>query len=160
VAHLERICRCSLDFKFGTDQRALFINERIVDVFEFSRTADPRTKRPMPMIERLRLSAVFYTELQRHPITVDRAAIRDIQSSPRAIDIYLWLAFRLPALQTETAVSWSALWRQFGRERMLRTFRAEFKEPLALALAAYKLAQVEVGERGLVLRPSPAPVQR
>ena len=160
VDHLERLCRCSLDFKFGTDQRALFINERIIDAFEFSRAVDPRAKRPVPMVERLRLSQAFYDELQRYPIPVDRAAIRDIQTSPRAIDIYLWLAFRLPALKAETPVSWSALWRQFGRERLLRTFRAEFKEPLALALAAYKAARVEVGERGLVLLPSPAPVQR
>jgi hypothetical protein len=160
VDHLERICRCSLDFKFGTDQRALFVNERIVDAFEFSRVTDPRAKRPVPMIERLRLSQAFYGELQRHPILVDRAAIRDIQSSPRAIDIYLWLAFRLPALQTATPVSWSALWRQFGRERLLRTFRAEFREPLALALAAYKSARIEVGDRGLVLLPSSAPVRR
>jgi len=160
VDHLERICRCALDFKFGTDQRALFVNERIVDAFEFSRVADPRAKRSVPMIERVRLSAAFFAELQRHPIPVDRAAIKDIQSSPRAIDIYLWLAFRLPALQAETPVSWSALWRQFGRERLLRTFRAEFKEPLALALAAYKAAHVEVGEHGLVLLPSPAPIQR
>jgi hypothetical protein len=160
VDHLERLCRCALDFKIGTDQRALFINERIVDAFELSRVADKRTKRQAPMIERLRLSAAFFAELQRHPISVDRAAIRDIQSSPRAIDIYLWLAFRLPVLQAETPVSWSALWRQFGRERLLRTFRAEFKEPLGLALAAYKAARVEISERGLVLLPSPAPVQR
>ncbi|MFL5252000.1 MAG: replication protein RepA [Rhodopila sp.] len=160
VDHLERLCRCSLDFKFGSDQRALFVNERLVDAFEVSRVVDKRAKRPAPMIERLRLSAAFFAELQRHPIPVDRAAIRNIQSSPRAIDIYLWLAFRLPALQAETPVSWSALWRQFGRERMLRTFRAEFREPLGLALAAYKAARVEIGERGLVLLPSPAPIQR
>ncbi len=160
VDHLERLCRCSLDFKFGTDKRALFVNERIVEAFELSRTEDPRTRRMAPMIERLRLSPAFFEELRRHPIPVDRAAIRDIQSSPRAIDIYLWLAFRLPALQVETAVSWSALWRQFGRERLLRTFRAEFREPLGLALAAYKSARVRVCDRGLVLVPSPAPVQR
>ena len=109
------------------------------------------------MVERLRLSQAFYDELQRYPIPVDRAAIRDIQTSPRAIDIYLWLAFRLPALKAETPVSWSALWRQFGRERLLRTSRAEFKEPLALALAAYKAARVEVGERGLVPATLPCP---
>jgi hypothetical protein len=160
VDHLERLCRCALDFKFGTDQRALFVNERIVDAFEFSQVVDPRAKRPIPMIERLRLSQAFYDELQRHPIPIDRAAVRDIQSSPRAIDIYLWLAFRLPVLKADTPISWSALWRQFGRERLLRTFRAEFKEPLGLALAAYKMARVEVGERGLVLLPSPPPVQR
>jgi hypothetical protein len=160
VDHLERLCRCSLDFKIGTDQRALFVNERIVDAFELSRVIDKRAKRPAPMIERLRLSAAFFAELQRHPIPIDRAAIRDIQSSPRAIDVYLWLAFRLPVIRESTPVSWSALWRQFGRERLLRTFRAEFREPLGLALAAYKHAAVEISERGLVLLPSPAPVQR
>ncbi len=160
VEHLERICRCNLDFKIGTDRRALFLNERIVEAFEYSSVVDRRTKRETPMVERLRLSQAFFDELQRHPIPVDRAAIRDIQSSPRAIDIYLWLAFRLPALQGETPITWSALWRQFGREKLLRTFRAEFKEPLALALAAYKSARVDIGERGLILLPSPAPVQR
>jgi hypothetical protein len=159
VDQLERICRCTLDFKFGTDRRSLIVNERIVEAYEYSLEEDPRTKRVSPMVERLRLSQAFYDELRRHPIPVDRAAIKDIQSSPRAIDIYLWLAFRLHALEDEVAVSWSALWRQFGRERLLRTFRAEFREPLALALAAYKDAKVQINERGLVLLPSPPPVR-
>lgn len=157
---LERLCRCGIDFKIGTDRRALIVNERLVEAFEYSCAEDPRTKRTVRMVERLRLSEAFFDELQRHPIPVDRNAIKDIQTSPRAIDIYLWLAFRLHALDDEVSVSWSALWRQFGRERLLRTFRSEFREPLALALAAYRTAQVRVGERGLILMPSPPPIMR
>lgn len=157
---LERLCRCTLDFKIGNDRRALIVNERLVEAFEYSSQIDSRTTRLCGMVERLRLSEAFYAELKRHPIPVDRSAIKSIQTSPRAIDIYLWLAFRLHALDGEVPISWSALWAQFGRERLLRTFRAEFKEPLALALAAYKDAQVRVGERGLVLMPSPPPVMR
>lgn len=157
---LERLCRCTLDFKLGDDRRGLIVNERLVEAFEYSADEDKRSKRLVPMVERLRLSEAFFNELRRHPIPVDRAAIKSIQSSPRAIDIYLWLAFRLHALEGETHVSWSALWRQFGRERLLRTFRAEFREPLALALSAYKAAKVGVGDRGLVLLPSPPPVSR
>jgi hypothetical protein len=112
----------------------------------------------MPWIDRIRLSAAFYEELKKHPVSVDKVAIRNIKSSPRALDIYFWLAFRLHALEDEQPVSWSALWRQFGHERLLRTFKAEFREPLAFALAAYKSARVREVERGLVLLPSPPPV--
>lgn len=157
---LERLCRCTLDFKIGDDRRGLIVNERLVEAFEYSGEEDKRSKRLVPIVERLRLSEAFFNELQRHPIPIDRAAIKEIQSSPRAIDIYLWLAFRLHALDGEVHVSWSALWRQFGRERLLRTFRAEFREPLSLALSAYKAARVVVGERGLILLPSPPPVTR
>ena len=160
VDQLERICRLTLDFKIGNDRRAIIVNERIVEAFEYTTHEDPRTKRRTPMVERLRLSEAFFSELRRHPIPVDRAAISDIQNSPRAIDIYLFLAFRLPALKGETPISWTALWRQFGREKLLRTFKAEFREPLPLALAAYRDAQVQIGERGLVLLPSPPPIQR
>lgn len=157
---LERLARCAIDFKFGNDREAVIVNERLVEAFHYTTAEDPRTKRQTRMIERVVLSEAFFRELKRHPIPVDRAAIKDIQSSPRAIDIYLWLAFRLHALQAETMVSWSALWRQFGREKKLKAFRAEFKEPLALALAAYRAARVTVVDKGLLLAPSPAPIQR
>ena len=157
---LERLARCNVDFKFGSDKEAISVNERLVEAFHYTTAEDPRTKRPTRMIEKVVLSEAFFRELKRHPIPVDRAAIKDIQSSPRAIDIYLWLAFRLHALQAETIVSWSALWRQFGREKKLKMFRNEFKEPLTLALAAYRAARVTVVDKGLLLAPSPAPIQR
>ncbi|MCQ4158691.1 replication protein RepA [Roseomonas sp. GC11] len=156
---LERLARCAIDFKFGSDREAVIVNERLVEAFQYVTEDDPRTKRPVRMIERVVLSEAFYRELRRHPIPIDRSAIKDIQSSPRAIDIYLWLAFRLHALKNETVVSWPALWRQFGREKHLKTFKDEFKEPLALALAAYRAAKVQVVEKGLSLSPSPPPVK-
>jgi hypothetical protein len=60
------------------------------------------------------LSQAFYNELRRHPVLIDRAAIRSLTTSPMAIDLYLWLAFRLHQLPKETPISWDKLWRQFG----------------------------------------------
>jgi len=157
---LERLARCTVDFKFGNDREGVIVNERLVEAFHYVTENDPRTKRPTRMIERVTLSEAFYRELRRHPVPIDRAAIKEIQTSPRAIDVYLWLAFRLHALDAETPVSWSALWRQFGRERTLRSFKDEFKEPLGLALSVYQSARVKVGDRGVTLAPSPPPVQR
>lgn len=156
---LERLATCAIDFRFGTDRAAVVVNERLVEAFAYTGGEDPRTKRHARWIERIVLSEAFYRELRRHPVLVDRAAIRDIQTSPRAIDVYLWLAFRLHALESETMVSWPALWRQFGREfKTQKSFKAEFQEPLALALAVYRAAVVRTTDRGLLLAPSPPPI--
>ncbi|MBV8401597.1 MAG: plasmid replication protein [Acetobacteraceae bacterium] len=157
---LERLSTCTIDFRFGSDRAAVVVNERLVEAFAYTGGEDPRTRRHARWIERIVLSEAFYRELRRHPVLVNRAAIRDIQTSPRAIDVYLWLAFRLHALDGEAMVSWTALWRQFGREfRTLKSFKAEFQEPLALALAVYRAARVRVMDRGLLLAPSPPPIR-
>lgn len=158
---IERLATCTMDFRFGSDRAGVVVNERIVEAFAYVGDVDPRVKRPARMIERIILSEAFYRELRRHPVLVDRQAIKAIQTSPRAIDTYLWLAYRLHALESEAAISWTALWRQFGREfKTLKSFRSEFQEPLALALAAYRKARVRVTDRGLLLAPSPPPIAR
>ncbi len=82
-------------------------------------------------------------------------------SSSMAIDIYLWLAFRLKGIEKETPVSWASLWKQFGpRVGALRNFRTQFVGPLHMALGAYEKAKVTVGDRGLLLEPSPPPAVR
>ena len=76
------------------------------------------------------------------------------------IDLYVWLAYRLWQLKRPKRVPWPALYGQFGAGfTRLRAFRQHVKEPLALALAAYPEARVEVDdEAGVTLHPSPPPV--
>jgi hypothetical protein len=156
---LERLATCSIDFAFGTDSRGVIVNQRLVEAFAYVGAMDPRARKDMRLVEHVLLSSAFYDELRRHPVLVDRAAIRTLTTSPLAIDIYLWLAFRLHALPKETPVSWEKLWRQFGsRVAALKNFRPQFEPPLHLALSAYKGAKVRVLDRGLLLEPSPPPV--
>jgi hypothetical protein len=57
------------------------------------------------------------------------------------------------------AITWKALYDQFGGGfRHVRQFRAKFKEPLALALAAYPEARLEVDDKGVLLHPSAPPI--
>ena len=71
------------------------------------------------------------------------------------IDVYIWLAYRLHALKREVEVGWPALYAQFGSGYgEIRFFRRHFIECLAMATAAYPEARVELGERGVILRPS------
>jgi hypothetical protein len=156
---LERLATCSIDFAFGTDKKGVVINQRLIEGFEYIAEPDHRSRGSMRLIERLVLSQAFFDELRRHPVLVDRAALRDLATSPLAIDVYLWLAYRLHALQKPTPVGWDRLWRQFGsRVGKLKNFKSQFEAPLHLALSAYAAAKVRVTERGLLLEPSPSPI--
>ena len=158
---LERLATCAVDFSFGNDRRGVIVNQRLVEAFGYVGELDPRARKNMRLVERVLLSQAFFDELRRHPVLVDRAAIRDLTTSPLAIDVYLWLAFRLHSLPKEVFVPWDKLWRQFGsRVGLLKNFRPQFEPPLHLALSAYKQAKVRVQDRGLLLEPSPAPIPR
>lgn len=105
------------------------------------------------------LDEVFYESLIRHPLPVREAAIRALAGRSMAIDLYVWLAYRLHHLTRPTRVPWPALYKQFGAGfAQARQFRAHARGSLALALSAYPEAQVRVDEEAVTLMPSPAPV--
>jgi len=110
--------------------------------------------------DEVELDPDFYTALKKHPVPVQEAAVRELNNSSLALDIYVWLAYRLHALQEPMRVSWRALHEQFGSTyRDLRMFRRRFKRPLELALSVYEDANVfPDDDRGLILYPSRPPV--
>ena len=124
-----------------------------------SRPDDPGTQLSL-WRERVVLDEAFYASLLEHPLPVRESAIRGLAHRSMAIDLYVWLAYRLWQLKKPKRVPWPALYGQFGAGfTRLRAFRQHVKEPLALALAAYPEARVEVDDdAGLVLHPSPPPV--
>ena len=112
-----------------------------------------------PWQESIRLDEGFYQSLIDHPLPLREAAIREIGHRSMAIDIYVWLAYRLHQLAKPTQIPWKALHDQFGGGfQHVRQFRAKFKEPLALALSAYPEAVIEVDDTGIRLHPSAPPV--
>lgn len=109
--------------------------------------------------ETIRLDEGFYQSLIEHPLPVREAAIREISHRSMALDVYVWLAYRLHRLTKPTTVSWKALFDQFGGGfHRLRDFRSKFREPLALALAAYPEANIDVDDKGVRMNPSAPPV--
>jgi Plasmid encoded RepA protein len=110
--------------------------------------------------ERVRLDEGFYQSLIDHPLPLREAAIRKISNRSMAIDLYIWLAYRLHVLSSQLTITWPALHGQFGEGyKEVRFFRRDVLPSLRLALAVYPEARVEIDEKkGLTLLPSPPPV--
>ena len=105
--------------------------------------------------DKVRLDPGFWQSLREHPVPVREEAIRAIGTRSLAIDVYIWLAYRLHSLAKPTPVSWPAIHGQFGAGfRLVRQIKPTFTAALSLALAVYPEAGVEVQKEGLVLYPS------
>ena len=111
--------------------------------------------------ERVELSQPFFELLQKHPVPVCEPAIQQLQNNSAALDVYIWLCYRLHVLGEPIAISWIRLKDQFGQQyATIRQFRHKFRETLALALAVYPEAWVKESKAGLTLFPSLPAVAR
>lgn len=155
-----RLSLCRLTFFSTSEEGRQITNGGFVrNAILPSRPDDPSTQLSL-WRERVVLDEAFYSSLVEHPLPVRETAIRGLANRSMAIDIYVWLAYRLWRLKRPKRIPWPALYGQFGGGfTRLRAFRQHVKEPLALALAAYPEARVEMDdEAGLTLHPSAPPV--
>jgi Plasmid encoded RepA protein len=76
---------------------------------------------------------------------------RAIGNRSLALDVYVWLAYRLHSLTRPTPVTWAALHGQFGAGfKAVRQLKPTFREALILALAVYPQARVDLDATGAV----------
>jgi hypothetical protein len=111
------------------------------------------------------LSSEFYNSLMdQNALPLDSRAIRGLQRSAMALDVYCWLAHRLCRIPNKQPVpiSWGALQRQFGPDYGDKyKFRQDFKEAMSKVLPVYRGANVELAHNGVLqLRQSPSPVPK
>jgi len=117
--------------------------------------ADPGQRVMWP--QEVTLSDEFFAGLKDHAFPLDPRALRALQASARALDVYSWLVHRLPRVRRAEGefVSWGALQRQFGEEGASpRVFRRKLTEAVRQALAVYPEGRVEPAEGGLRLHHS------
>ena len=153
---IERLAVCTIAFSLENGGRGLFVNQPLVESAEYSYGRSNKR-----FIESVLLSQGYYEQLLRHPVTLDPSAIVELRDSPTALDIYTWLAWRLPALKSETRVGWVALKAQLGGgATLMKNFKPHFRPCLLAAHAVYREANIELVDDGLILRPSPPPLPR
>jgi hypothetical protein len=158
-----RIAACNLVFSWQrTDGRADFVKDNFITngAFHVDFLAyDP--SQPRLWEDEVVLGEHFHRQLMAHPVPVLEQALREINNNSVAIDIYIWLAYRLHSLHQKEPilVRWPALATQFGSNYLrIRDFKRFFKDPLKLALAVYPDARVDVTDEGLLLWHSRPPI--
>jgi len=87
---------------------------------------------------------------------MDLRAIRQLQRSPLAIDLYVWLTYRMSYLKKQTVVPWQGLQAQFGADYSRpRDFRRRVLRHLEFVVRAYPTVRLGSTDPGLRLYPSP-----
>lgn len=106
----ERISRCHMSFHFGKNSSGAsgLVNQSILDRAIFL-DADDRSPQGKLSLETAKLSEGFYEQLKKHPVPIEEAAIKALANNSMAMDVYVWLAYRLHSLNAPRLVTWKAL---------------------------------------------------
>jgi hypothetical protein len=159
-----RISACHIRFFWSTmdengRQGAAFSNGAIVrDGLFFRHEAD---EQGALFEDTVTLDEAFFSALRAHPVPLLESAIRELKEKSLALDVYIWLAYRLHSLSRPTRLSWPSLYAQFGTGfRLPRQFKAYFVEALGAALAAYPDARIDLEGDGICMHPSRPPITK
>ena len=107
----ERISRCKLTLQVRSATTTGLVNQTIVDTAIFLDLDGSRA----PFSRNAPASAKgSSSELTRHPVPLEEAAVKVVSNNSMALDIYAWLAYRLHSLPGPRPIPWRALKPQFG----------------------------------------------
>lgn len=110
------------------------------------------------------LTEGFFEHLREHAVPLDENAIRQLRDSATALDLYTWLAYRLPRINSgrPPLLSWAQVAVHFGNDgKNIRKFRQTIRDAWDRQVSAvYPDAKVEFDTSGVRLYASPAPLLR
>jgi Plasmid encoded RepA protein len=151
-----RISACNLTFFWEDEGREAYKKDPLVIGGIRMR---PDTEQGRLWEDTVQLSDTFFRALRSHPVPLWEPAIRHLQNRSMALDVYVWLAYRLHVLAKATPVSWPSLFQQFGGGfKDVKHFKPRFRAAVAYATTVYPDAHIEFTPRGLTLHPSRPPV--
>ena len=108
----------------------------------------------------IELGQHFFKEISRSAVPVDLRAIRQLRRSSLAIDLYVWLTYRMSYLRKPTLIRWRSLEAQFGSDYTRpRDFRCRVLGHLEAVVRVYPAVRIGQTDSGLRLHPSPPHVQ-
>ncbi len=92
----------------------------------------PRKDEPSLWESTMELTTDFYQECITRPVPVDLRVMDALSASPMAMDVYVWLSYRVVKARSVSTLPWQILMRQFGSAdgTEVRTFRRHFVRAL------------------------------
>lgn len=138
------------------DDRAQLANTPVADEFEVhwvALGADQQSGLPA----RVRLGERMFDHMVGSAVPIDLRAVRALQQSAMALDVYFWTTYRAPRVaRTHPArIAWGALQAQFGSDyKSTSDFKVSFCNALAQVQMVYPSLRYLVTESYLVLHKS------
>lgn len=137
---------------FGAKEEQILAvgNYRILDYGEFHFHDGDSSEKTY-----IRFSDLLWQILTENCVPLSREIAAQLGRSPRALDIYQWLAYRTYTLKKPAVVSWENLRSQFdSADTPMYSFRRRFCRSLEKVSDAWPELATSVGEKGLTLYPS------
>ena len=159
---LHRLFSTTIRWTYADESRGHASGRGCIIAGEHELWRSPRASAQQPSWRsRVVLGSEFFDEITRSPVPVDLRALRLLKRSPLALDIYVWLTYRMSYLSRPCLVPWEALQRQFGANYIRhRDFRQRFVRSLARVVHVYSQVRVSQIKRGLWLFPSRSHIAR
>lgn len=101
------------------------------------------------------LSSEFFDQITSNPIPIDLDTLANLKRSPLALDLYVWLTYRMSYLKKRTVIPWEVLEHQFGSDyKRTRAFKEKLIKELGKVYASYSDLRAAPDDQGLILMPS------
>ncbi|HSH50451.1 MAG TPA: replication protein RepA [Bacteroidales bacterium] len=132
---LYRLANCEIGYKKVTEDDEKTIREsRRYRIIEGEQFWDWKVPNQLEIFgSYILLDKSFYEKLIEKPVPIDMRALKAIKSSALALDLYMWLTYRVSYLNEPTAISWKQVMNQLG---------ANYKEPKYFAREAKKYLKI------------------
>src|SRR5271166_1629368 len=115
-------------------------------------------------LREIMMTEPFFEHLRQHAVPLNETAIHQIRDSATALDLYTWLAYRLPRLNPKrpTTLSWQQLAVHFGNDgRHIRKFRQTVRDAWERQVSGvYPEARADFDTTVIRLHASPPPLQQ
>jgi hypothetical protein len=157
---VDRLLACEWQIRWdgtGTDDNAFAVRDvKISNEYAGSLDKNGSFQRE------IRMSEAFYSHLIDHAVPLNEVAIRELKGTPTALDLYTYLAYRLPRIASDRGqiISWDQLAKHLGNEADSKRFRQTVRETMQIVSAVYPNANVDLSGRKVILHPSAAPLER
>ena len=156
-----RIARCSFSLQWTTSDergsRTMIHDSRLVEGLDLWRSSDEA----YDWNAEVQLSETFYDHLKEHAVPLDKRALALLSDKSLGLDLYAFLAYRLPRLEKNFLLRWDSLQEQIGSSyQEPRHLKRKIEEIIGDVRAAYPHANFELHDGGILLSPSHAAVPK
>jgi hypothetical protein len=165
---MERLFGCAISARWSSDTEGEInsCGKNLLVADEFNLWWNPqRLTTAGAKVSTVLLAENFYRQIVEAPVPLDLRAVRALKKSPLTLDLYAWATRRVSYLSRPTLIPWRAMRLSFGAgyadtPQGRSRFREKVIDALSRVAAVYPQLRADIGERGVLLRPSATHIPR